>query len=80
MLPAAAPPSVVSTYALSPDEEHPDVTALAAGEDAGAAGAVLGAVPPPGKEELPPAAGFPWTGPQAAASAPVASNVAVPSR
>jgi len=72
----------MSTYALSADEEHPDVTALpgeAADEDAGAAGAVLGAVPPPG-EEPPPAAEFPWTGPQAAASAPVASNAAVPRR
>jgi hypothetical protein len=68
---------------LSADEEHPDATAPpdeAAGEETGDAGAVLGAVPAPGEEELPAAAEFGWTGPQAAVSAPAASNVAVPSR
>ena len=84
MLPAAAPPWARSTCALSADEEHPAAAVLpceAAGEEAGDAGAELAAAAPPDGEELaPPEAGFPWTGPHAAASAPVASNAAAPSR
>jgi len=84
VLPTAAPPWARSTWALSADEEHPVVTVLpgeADGEEAGGAGAELAAVAPPDGEELAlPAAEFPLTGPQAAASAPVASNAAVPSR
>ncbi len=67
---------------MSTDEEHPAATVLpceAAGEEAGDAGAELAAAPPDGGPLAPPEAGFPLTGPHAA-SAPVASNMAAPSR
>jgi hypothetical protein len=81
VLPAAAPPCATSTCAVSADEEHPEATVPpgeAVGEEPGDAGAVLGAVAPPGEDEPPDEAEFAWTGPQAAVSAPVASNAAAP--